>query len=470
MEDDMLTVLKYSSKKIQQRNIKKEDSNIINFGKHKGRTFKDIFDNELSYCKWIINNEDSNPDPYFITFQRYCRKNSKNFNINEDSNVITFGQYKNRKFSEVLKEDPKYCIWLIFTNEFHNKIAKGFKEYCKEKFNDPLFPKNYVEKTGTVTRIIKSWYIPGMIKEGVLPDLEISRFEIIHEKYGDNSIFGVFVDYLIRRILYEMKNVEQFNNSKNIINDKLVCEIGLSKYIHSEVFELTPSYSERIIEKINSGNVHHIEFQETIQKSFDDIIAKSNAHINYTIRPQSGRNQDKIFLYEKNREYNKYQDKIQNYKNLNLKWENIIEDIWDISHLDQLYREGKSHFFHKPFPEELKEINKGIYLYLLQLAGKFSKNTINFNASLKYNKVCGDIDLIVDETLIEFKTTKIPNIQRDTAQCYCYYLLCEKNGIKISKIELHYLLHERIIDLPINFDLEKLKRNYIDLSDENIVN
>jgi hypothetical protein len=39
---------------------KKDYSNYkINFGKHKGRTFKDVKDNEKDYCIWLMKNTPS---------------------------------------------------------------------------------------------------------------------------------------------------------------------------------------------------------------------------------------------------------------------------------------------------------------------------------------------------------------------------------------------------------------------------
>ncbi len=51
--------------------MNKDYSNYkINFGKHKGRTFKDIKQNEKEYCEWLMK---STPDAFAKLFKEYLK-------------------------------------------------------------------------------------------------------------------------------------------------------------------------------------------------------------------------------------------------------------------------------------------------------------------------------------------------------------------------------------------------------------
>jgi hypothetical protein len=46
-------------------------SKIINFGKHKGKTYEEVWNNNLSYCMWVLEQKSVNID--FINFQKWCK-------------------------------------------------------------------------------------------------------------------------------------------------------------------------------------------------------------------------------------------------------------------------------------------------------------------------------------------------------------------------------------------------------------
>ena len=47
-------------------------ANVFSFGKHKGRSFLDVANNEASYCNWALNQE--NPSGQLRDFAMYLQK------------------------------------------------------------------------------------------------------------------------------------------------------------------------------------------------------------------------------------------------------------------------------------------------------------------------------------------------------------------------------------------------------------
>jgi len=58
-------VVKTLTKKITS----KEDDNKISFGKHRGKTWKSVFDVDKQYCRWVKTTFPKNHD--FWLFQKY---------------------------------------------------------------------------------------------------------------------------------------------------------------------------------------------------------------------------------------------------------------------------------------------------------------------------------------------------------------------------------------------------------------
>ena len=80
----------------------KDDNNIITFGKHKNRTWIDLFTNEQKYCRWV---ENTMPKFYdFWLFQKYviirnCMKRTCQETKSAPDKKNSYQQSFNRRFT-----------------------------------------------------------------------------------------------------------------------------------------------------------------------------------------------------------------------------------------------------------------------------------------------------------------------------------------------------------------------------------
>lgn len=54
--------------------INQDDNRIITFGKHKNKSYIEVWENDKGYCRWIIS-EEKGRGRDFLEFQKWCREN-----------------------------------------------------------------------------------------------------------------------------------------------------------------------------------------------------------------------------------------------------------------------------------------------------------------------------------------------------------------------------------------------------------
>lgn len=102
-----------STENLQQDNsteLKKcLSNNKILFGKHKGISYRELYDNHKSYCQYILTNlkEEKNKDLF-----EYLKPK-----IDTNTTYLTFGKYKHYSIDEIKKIDDKYINYLK-TNDY----------------------------------------------------------------------------------------------------------------------------------------------------------------------------------------------------------------------------------------------------------------------------------------------------------------------------------------------------------------
>jgi len=113
------------------------DTDIITSGNHINKTFAEVFNNDPSYCKFIMSKSNLRA-PSLIKFKTYLlakEKTEKQLFVDEPINdellattVFTTGRYNGKSFEFVVKRDKSYCRWIL-DNTTKNPIFDRFKRY-----------------------------------------------------------------------------------------------------------------------------------------------------------------------------------------------------------------------------------------------------------------------------------------------------------------------------------------------------
>ena len=139
------------------------------------------------------------------------------------------------------------------------------------------------------------------------------------------------------------------------------------------------------------------------------------------------------------------------------RWQDILPEIYYMSHFDVLYRNG---IFNKPkaSDKEIMECMSFFYNIEQQVAMEYGEEkSILLNPTLGYVGIPSDADIITDTSVIDIKTTKYPKRQ-ETIGYYqllgylCFYNRLRKYGsqhgnpnyptdFKINKIGFMFPLH-----------------------------
>jgi hypothetical protein len=192
-----------------------------------------------------------------------------------------------------------------------------------------------------------------------------------------------------------------------------------------------------------------------------DLLISKIIHNNFT-------NNIDCFELNKNN-YNQLPEKIyHNYIDNYTDWRNILADIfyiatyknktdsYNINNIDE-WRE----YLYKT--DICKEYYNNIEKCIIKLVNKLLNNgTISIHTNITMNPIKGEVDFIINDILIELKTTPedactFPNV----CQCLMYGYLLERKNIKINKIIILNLWNGMMdtfdINNETNFNLKKFK-------------
>ena len=70
-------------------------SHVVLFGRHMGKTYKEVYQNNPDYCEWVIRtaNTETNPSPGFTKFARWIehqeKKEAENLHMGGADNPIS---------------------------------------------------------------------------------------------------------------------------------------------------------------------------------------------------------------------------------------------------------------------------------------------------------------------------------------------------------------------------------------------
>lgn len=337
------------------------------------------------------------------------------------------------------------------------------KDFNFLQLSSNIIPTNPVNnKINTVTNMIKSLsgqdYI-NLKNLNILKNIKYDK-DVIYTNYQyptwvkENdyySDFGSFIDYLIRRMINDI--ITSKNNKTNGLRDRRAEEVIMSIFLKSydykfwlmnlKVFNSCFIYFNNN-EKINKKVIK--EICKKFQKSSDDsnvvriiniikIIAEKRKLFQVEIEDINITN--KIYLpfsYQSIME--KSYLKFINKKN---EWKKIIWDIFMVSKCHSIWGDRRKNLYieiSKKNILSLEEFYDDIYSFISTI---ITENTnVYCNPRLDNGIIFGDADLIINNEIMDFKTSYHENINIEyTLQLLIYTALARSKGIEINKISIY---------------------------------
>ena len=87
----------------------------IEFGKHKGKTLREVIKEDWSWVEWAIDQSEH----FFCVIDDVMKEREATIKVLSTDDVLTFGKYKGKTLREIHSENPNYLIWVSQnTNDF----------------------------------------------------------------------------------------------------------------------------------------------------------------------------------------------------------------------------------------------------------------------------------------------------------------------------------------------------------------
>ncbi|CAM9590658.1 unnamed protein product, partial [Heterosigma akashiwo] len=101
-------------------------STLCDFGKHRGKQFRDIFASDPGYVDWILLRE---PDPHgmpgFNYLRAYCFQQYAKGQV-----LINFGKHNGTTYQDVFNQDQGYVNWVLCQESGCSAFAQ-FQKWCQ---------------------------------------------------------------------------------------------------------------------------------------------------------------------------------------------------------------------------------------------------------------------------------------------------------------------------------------------------
>jgi hypothetical protein len=155
--------------------------------------------------------------------------------------LINFGKYKGQTYDYVIKNDIKYCNYIITQESSYQPMIK-FKNFIQNNIEEQ-FKKNYdinklKNKNGIKCSDLSEYMkydenIINLIKDCKITINKISNKQTIEDFSLPNDIFGIFIDYLIRYEICKKKMIEFNDNRANSIHCNNIIKEFIFEYIYN---------------------------------------------------------------------------------------------------------------------------------------------------------------------------------------------------------------------------------------------
>lgn len=374
-----------------------------------------------------------------------------------NDNKIKFGKYKGKFFDEILKNDKSYCLYILNKTECTGDF-KQFQSYIKGHI-DCLYNIDDIYKKQINCSKLCDYLKNNNDIKSTLNEKNIITNNIcnITNKIQNSALFGIFVDYLVRyEIMKQLNNINRFcdNRANNIIYS-----INIFNDIHLIIFDEFITYENLDIDILddltteffrnaNISNVFYSYKYYLIYEYYNNILKYIN-----TLQLDN-KNEILLKLYQIKSMVNSY-DKC-------IAFNATLTDILNISICHFISFNEHVYYNYINYNEILltdKEYNNIIFYIKNKI---YKKTNIICNPTLgsKDLMISADGDLIIDNELIDFKTS-VNNIgcnNNEYIQLILYSLLYYiRTDIYISNITICNLLigYEKTINIA-NYDYRQL--------------
>lgn len=197
--------------------MSEEEENFhINFGKkYRGTSVKHIFEiGDYSYLEYIINN--SKNQSLVEISAKYLNKITIDENPERDI-ILNFGKYNGKTISEVFVEDKGYLRWFLEEEEKKKFRFANRKLYnsVKNLFEDSPLGSSVTSRIRdiisikTFSKISEELELDNILQKQKRIKFSASFSALIRTFYeNDKQICGIFFDYLIRRLICEINDMD----------------------------------------------------------------------------------------------------------------------------------------------------------------------------------------------------------------------------------------------------------------------
>jgi hypothetical protein len=122
-----------------------DGSATVTFGKHKGRSYADVLQEEPYYCQYILGQADSgeSSNPNFLAFATWLRSQDvpdgpSGMGDAGGSGTVGFGKHKGTSYEKVLQGDQEYCQFVLNQVDTPRSTAfSSFRNWLITQIPDP---------------------------------------------------------------------------------------------------------------------------------------------------------------------------------------------------------------------------------------------------------------------------------------------------------------------------------------------
>ena len=262
--------------------------------------------------------------------------------------------------------------------------------------------------------------------------------------------FGIFVDYLIRRMI--ATNNKNWNNKFSGYNDKRANMVIASIFLNKSLYYKWLKYNKGLTSCIKlisqKKKISKKERLDIFKKFYKDYDVKNNKDIESIISIIY--NQMNLFSLDvseinvTNKFYIPFELKdiftksFIRFRQSDLGWDKIIWDIFLISKCHSVWGDRRKCLYIDISKENILSLEE-FYSDISNFIEKFVSNKFVFcNPDLNNGIIYGDADLIIDDEILDIKTSsnKDMNIEH-TLQLLLYTSLARSKGMKINKVSIY---------------------------------